>query len=418
MVLFTLVGILVGILGWLMCLDMTQVGKIASGVTEHDMFEMRLTLNGIDYEDFRTGGKDTKHPGNQLKVISDTEVISFEDVELKGRGNSTWGAPKSPMQLKLSEKFDLFGLGAAKKWVLLANYFDASLSRNDVALKLAAMLDEKYVTRGEFVKLYVDDEYMGVYYLTHKVEISKGSVDLRDMDGILMEIDSLHWETEDCYFTAEKTCLVLKGAVTENDETIVKRAVADFVEDYNLLERLAARHDYAAIADLVDIKSFAEYYLISEFTSNPDAYTSSFYLYKNGEMDVLHAGPAWDYDLALANREWIWGEGDEIYSPYAIMPLREGVMKKEGYGAATKVIYQMIEIPEFQAEVKRIFQEKWLGHKNELLSWMRQRRDLIREAALEDAEKWEREDFDTEMAYLLDWVERRFDYFEYEFGGE
>lgn len=416
-VLFALVGILVGILGWLMCLDMTQIGGHEDSYAPYELAEMRLSLNEINYEDFRLGGKDRKYPGNQLEVIHATESEVFEDVEIKGRGNSTWGAPKTPLQMKLSERADLLGLGAAKKWVLLANYFDASLMRNDVAFKLAEMLGEQYATRGEFVNFYVDDEYMGVYYLTHKVEISKGSVDLRDMYGVLMEVDSLHWETEECYFTHQKTCLVLKEAVTEDDEDIIEQAVVDFVDDYNLLEQLAVRHDFAAISELIDVKSFAEYYLMSEFTSNPDAYISSFYLYKNGERDVIHAGPVWDYDLALANREWIWGEGDEIYSPYAIMPFREDVMKREGYGVATKVFYHMIEMPEFKAEVEQVFREKWLGKKDELLKYIRWRRDAIREAALVDALKWERKDFDTEMAYLLDWVERRFNFLEYELAG-
>ena len=49
------------------------------------------------------------------------------DMSMKGRGNTTWGLPKKPYQIKLDSKQDILGMGKAKKWVLLANYGDRSL---------------------------------------------------------------------------------------------------------------------------------------------------------------------------------------------------------------------------------------------------------------------------------------------------
>lgn len=44
------------------------------------------------------------------------------DVTVKGRGNTTWGLPKKPYQIKLDSKQDILGMGKNKTWVLLANY--------------------------------------------------------------------------------------------------------------------------------------------------------------------------------------------------------------------------------------------------------------------------------------------------------
>ena len=49
------------------------------------------------------------------------------DIKIRGRGNSTWFAPKKPYRIKLDKKTDLFGMGNNKDYVLLANYYDPLL---------------------------------------------------------------------------------------------------------------------------------------------------------------------------------------------------------------------------------------------------------------------------------------------------
>ena len=48
--------------------------------------------------------------------------IPTTTTRIKGRGNSTWGKPKKPYRLKLDTEASILGLGAAKDWVLLANF--------------------------------------------------------------------------------------------------------------------------------------------------------------------------------------------------------------------------------------------------------------------------------------------------------
>ena len=46
-------------------------------------------------------------------------------MEIRGRGNSTWGWPKKPYKIKLAEDAQLLGMTAeTDEWVLLANYAD------------------------------------------------------------------------------------------------------------------------------------------------------------------------------------------------------------------------------------------------------------------------------------------------------
>ena len=83
-----------------------------------DMPTLQLSLNGVTLETIHAGTKDIKYPGNDLQITDSIgQVFQYQNVEIKGRGNSTWGQPKRPYQIKYDQKTDLFGLGASKKWV-------------------------------------------------------------------------------------------------------------------------------------------------------------------------------------------------------------------------------------------------------------------------------------------------------------
>ena len=77
----------------------------------------------------------------------------YQEIELKGRGNSTFVADKIPFQIKFSKKVDLFGMGKSKKWILLANYYDETQLRNAVAFYLERELGEQYALNGQYVEI-------------------------------------------------------------------------------------------------------------------------------------------------------------------------------------------------------------------------------------------------------------------------
>lgn len=375
---------------------------------------INLGLNDVTYEEFCSGTKDKKYKGNTVNFTVDGTTTTYENVELKGRGNSTWGQPKSPFQLKFSESVDLLGLGSAKKWVFLANYFDDSNLRNDMAFKLADMLGEEYATRGEFVKVMVGEDYLGLYYVTHKMEAKKGSVELQDKLGVLMEIDILHRDTEDCIDTKYGTCMTLKDPVADEDEEadIVQTAIDGFMDSYNRFEEAVRAKDWNWISEIVDTRSLAEYYIISEFANNPDAYDSSYYFYKDGPDDKIHAGPIWDYDYAFANHGWASDIEESTFSPYVTNYNRD-VLKQ---ALVAQEMYYLVEMPEFMEEVKAVYKEKMAGKSEEFLGWLKSRAASIREESLNDADRWAIDGVVEDTDYLIDWMRRKYDYLEYVLG--
>lgn len=419
MILILVVG-----LGILLKISLDERERVALLDKSQGLPVLELSLEGTSFEEISGGEKTVKYPGNELTVIDGKQVDTYSEVEVKGRGNSTWMMPKKPLQLKLEDKVDLLGLGKARKWVLLANYLDASQLRNSVAADVAEMLGIGQALRGRYVELSIDGEYQGLYYLTHKVEISKKVVDLRNSLGVLVELDNLHRGDENCYWSTGSACLLAKDMVSEDLEAMV---MEDFLTDFNQLEVAAENRDYAAVESLIDVESFAAYFLLNEFTANPDAYCSSWFMYKDGFDDKIHAGPGWDFDYALGNREWVWRLTEDFFSPENDM-IREidalggkfmingEVIEKEPDGVTSKLIYHLMKMPEFQNEVRRVYQEKMAGRKNELLMHLKWQEGQIYAALTRDYNKWERGDFAEEIDYLTDWVERRYDHFEKTYG--
>lgn len=405
-------------------------------VAVRDLPKIEIALNGVELDEIISNSKEIKYEGNVVTINDGNDFHRYENVELKGRGNSTWGQPKSPFQIKFDQKVDLFGMGKAKKWVLLANYFDKSNLRNDAAFYLERLLGEKYALEGRFVELYIDGEYQGVYYLAEKVEIGKARVDLKDPYGVVVELENLHADQENCYRTNDGTCLALHDAVVDAN---AEAAMEDFREDFDELEMVAKEGDYERVKELADVESLAIYYLLSEFTVNPDAYASSYYFYKDGEGDVIHAGPGWDFDLAMSNKAWSYGYSEEFYEPETLDALKIYTLGGEVYdektgevievienAVASKLMYDLLEIPEFRDEVARVYVSKVMGRKGELLEYMKEQAVRNAEAAIRDIKirqengefgegnKYEGLDaweiYLEEVKELMNWVRRRFDW--------
>ena len=387
---------------------------------------MEIRLNGVTLDEIDGGNKTDKYEGNEVTIYnSDGSSNVFYEVEMKGRGNGTWVREKKPYQIKFKQKVNLLDLGGAKKWNLLANHADDSQLRNELAFKIAEMLGMEYRMEGRYVELYVDDDYRGLYYLTHAVEIGKDTVDLKNPMGVLVEMDNFYGRWEDHRETNNGEVLVLKDAVSKDMQEV---AMDDFVSEFNKLETAVEEQDYETILSLIDVRAFVQYYLLSEFSVNPDAYWTSFYFYKDGPEDVIHVGPGWDFDMAFANRKWTNWLGERFYSPRETMIRREELKPKEFFDEEgipaeyetslliSQLFFNLMDIEEFQEEVKAVFQERLSGREVEIMSFLAEREVDLKELVEKDSKRWEKTTFDEELRQMKDWVRERMEYMEEQYG--
>ena len=259
-----------------------------------------------------------------VSVMNAEEKFCFSEVEagIRGRGNSTWQEPKKPYRLKFSNKIDLFGNGKAKKWVLLADCYDASMIRNYITYGIATNLldDLKYTTSTQHVELYLNGEYLGVYLLCeqHETGENRVNIDTSVIDnngnpkydtGYLLEMDvrapSEGVENVDYFYVPGiKTPFAIKSPEIEDIEA-AGLDVIDFIDfirgRLTLCFDALSGDDYEAARNLIDVNSFLDGYIIDELVNLSDLDNASFFIYYDSVDQLIHRGPIWDYNGSIAN---------------------------------------------------------------------------------------------------------------------
>ncbi len=297
--------------------------------------------HGRNYVDLVKGNKAS---GQVTVTTSDGRIVyngSFK--EIKGRGNSTWtGSDKKPYQIKLGESANLLNDNNAdnenKTWVLLANSFDPTLIRNTMTYNLAKEIGMSYSPDCMPVDLYYDNEYRGSYLLSEKVEISKGRIDITNLEdviekaGISAEIsysedtnaygskfkyanepvvpDNTSWgflleyeyadrvEEENCWFaTTNGSHIVIKSP-----ENLPKSFVKRLSERYQEFEDAVYNggvnpNNGRPYTDFVNLDSLVKMFAIEQFSKDIDAFTTSTYMYLDENLEFNY-GPVWDFDIA------------------------------------------------------------------------------------------------------------------------
>ncbi|MCM1136201.1 MAG: CotH kinase family protein [Clostridium sp.] len=380
------------------------------------------------------------------------KLYEGEAESIRGRGNSTWGLAKKPYKIKLSREADFFGFGASDSWNLLANGYDETRLRNEIALGLAAELEMKYVPEGRMVDLYINDSYYGNYYLTEKIKVGEGSVAIRDMEemaGAIYSPEELErlerLENEDG--TRKWTSVGFEeedltgGYLLERElETRYKTEISGFVTSqgdcYTLQSpRYASKGQVDYIADLmqefqdaieekdgvhprtgkhyseyIDAASFIQKYLVEEISKNYDGGVTSSFFYKpqDSASGKIFAGPVWDYDVAFGNCNL-----DKIASnPMGITKLNDHV-----YG--TDVFARLYEKEDFYSQMVEMYREKALPYLDKLLDYQIDKLvEKSRKSAAMDSIRWAElenryqyyEEYDNDVRYLKYFIERRRDF--------
>ena len=263
--------------------------------------DSEVTLDTVN-----NGSKDSKYKGsvNVTGCDNKKDNISQDGIEFKGRGNTSWNMPKKPYQIKLNKKANFLGIGDSKekKWVLIANYQDPTLAKNKIINDLCVQSGLATCPNSSYADLYVNGDYVGNYLVTDKIEIKENRVNLTDEKGLLLELDNAYYAEEDYYFQSKSgNFYSVKEEVSEDNDEVVSEAMNSFMDAINALENelSSSNPSWRKVSSMIDVDSFVTYYLVNEFAVNTDSYASSCYLYKDGDNDVIHMGPTWDYDAAF-----------------------------------------------------------------------------------------------------------------------
>jgi len=240
-----------------------------------------------------------KYVGVTVKIIDVYGDVVLEDEQCQWRvhGNSTARVAKKPYKFKLSSEQDLFGMGAARKWILLANAFDKTLIRNKLVFDLAATMEIPYTSKSTFVEVYVDDSYRGSYLLIEPAEVDKERVDLRvSQNEFLLELEQAYRTTD---VPIIKTPHLKIPLGVSNIDYLPEDQRLYLMDLFDKAETALLSHDRQQIQQYFDLDTFLDMYIINEYSKNSDTHIASTRFYV--EDGIIHAGPPWDYDLSCGN---------------------------------------------------------------------------------------------------------------------
>lgn len=271
---------------------------------------------------------------------------------ITGRGNATWPPDKKPFNMRLAGKADLAGSGEPhRSWCLLADAYDPTDLRNLVSLRLAKALGVAETPDCVPVDLWWNGEYRGSYLLTEKIGVWPGGVDAADLDKAHKRANAANPETARAYDediveegtgpTGMATCYAtgvlapgrvlsgdLSGLLVEHDlrddpgacwfDTSVGRfiikepdvASQGLVEAAQELFEQAFSCLYAggeddlgrSSGDYFDLGTLARCSWLYAVAGEADYMRCSSSYFFVGDDGLIHAGPAWDFDLSWANR--------------------------------------------------------------------------------------------------------------------
>lgn len=248
-----------------------------------------------------------------VNVVSDRNSWNEKNLtaQIRGRGNSTWVYyEKKPYRLKFEEKVDLFGMGRARDWILLANTVDMSMLRNYTVYKMAQQFSGlKYTTDCQFAHVYINDDYRGLFLIVEQVEEGDNRVEIGDGTDALGNPA----EPEDCGFLLEcgnggandgqrvfwpkayRSVSVGSVVVKSPEADVITNDQLKYINEYmNDVVEAIGKDDFGTLCELVDIQSFVDSFICTEYILAGDmGYV--FFAYKE-PGGKLFLGPLWDYD--------------------------------------------------------------------------------------------------------------------------
>ena len=315
--------------------------------TEHneDVFCTHLPLMHISLEDDMPEPYLISEDGNRLKNkavttarieyfdaeennnhLTDTAKVSSM-AEIRIRGNMSRDFDKKGYAVEFKEddlvtnkSVSLSGMTEDSDWVLHGPFMDKTLIRNYLCYNLSGEIMD-YAPNVRFCEVFIDEEYMGVYLLTEDIKYNRnGRIVLEKSDSEMKETPYIvqvdrgadnEWERLETfgmysYILSNPSSKSGQLEVIYPSLTLTEEQKAYIEKDFSKFEKTLFSFDYnkrdIGYRKYIDVNSFAEYFLINEFTLNYDAVGLSTYLYKDlgGKLHLC----VWDFNSAFDKYEF------------------------------------------------------------------------------------------------------------------
>lgn len=264
--------------------------------------------------------------GCSIRIVLPDGSTDLEEtpLEMRGRGNNTWSFDKKPFALRTESRTSMLGMPGHKRWILLANYKDRTLMRNDATFWLSQQTGLYYSIHGQFVELVLNGKHQGNYYLCEQAKIDRNRINIAEPNpldpetsGYLVEIDMYYDDDKQAlqnrgentsYFGFRSSAFNIPYQFKQPDREEMTQAALDYfkgvVNSFEAVLRDETRLKNHEYEQYLDVDQAIDFMLVNELAGNHDFYNTypsagphSTYMYYDAAGDRrLTYGPGWDFD--------------------------------------------------------------------------------------------------------------------------
>lgn len=344
-----------------------------------------------------------------------TKILS--ETLLNIRGGSSLYFPKKQFRLKLREndeynKVSLLGMEADEDWILDALYADYSKIRNKLSFDLWNEMNS-YTSNNfnndiemEYVEVYINEEYHGLYLLKEFVDWKKLDLDKNSEDdsGILikaLQYGDLDWDRYDEDKSTQVVFpLIIKYPKNQENyskywDAILPKMYTNFFDRENITEEYLLENFY--------IHNYNDYKLLINFTYAEDNFEEkNVYLsMKNSKEDTKVLLTPWDLDMT-------YGYGWDESCSTKMIEKSENLNKFRDLWVDSEFINELLKERYWELR-KQIFNMDNINKKIDSYC------SKIKYAVSRDSEKWLETDLEEETNKIRSWLEKRIEILDEEF---
>lgn len=321
----------------------------------------RIVIETDDFKDIRDN--ETDIPA-KMQIWGDSlpEKKAIR-ITIKGRGYSSFDMPKYSYKIELDNKEKLFGMPADKDFVLLSNFRDKTHLKNYISFALARSLNDPSTPRCQFVELFLNRDYKGLFLFTESIKVSKHRININEKDYLLEKTTN---PSDRPFFTTDnKNIFEVRNPKNPTNQNISE--VTSFINDFE--RRIKNGVPDSLQHAIINEESFIRYYWTQEFAKNYDArfLRSIFVIWEKNKP--LQMGPLWDFDLAYGESNTGGVNG------------KEWIVKNHGW------FMWLWNNPSFALQAKTY----WTSHKstfNAILDTIDKSKEKIAKAVANDNKRW------------------------------
>ncbi len=274
-------------------------------------------------------------PG-MINTVGDPFTGYNGDIAIEIRGSSSQMFPQKQYAIELKSESGLdtsasiLGMPVEEDWILQGPYTDKSLMRNVLTYKLGAEMGW-YAPRTRFCEVLINDQYLGVFFMTEKIKRDKNRVNISALNpdensgddltgGYIVKIDKFDGASQGLGWNSPYTVTTSGGAkiiqfqyhypaedvITAAQANYIRNSVTNFESS---LYSSNFREPTNGYRKYINVDSFIDFAIMNELTKNVDGYRLSTFLYKDRDSkdSRLYIGPLWDFNLAFGNADYCEG---------------------------------------------------------------------------------------------------------------